>query len=1152
MGGRGRFAPCPNCGFENPEGFSFCGACGRPLPQERSAQVEERKLVSILFVDLVGFTAYSHGADPEDIRAALSPYYAVLKREIERFGGTVEKFIGDAVMAVFGAPVAHEDDAERAVRAALRITEAIEELNDSLALELSIRAAVNTGEGLVTLSARPQLGEAIVTGDVVNTASRLQGVAPVNGVVVGEITHRATKGVVEYEALDDVAVKGKPKPIPVWKAMSARGRFGIDLDRAPTTPIIGREHEVGLLRSTFRRTLKESSIQLVTIVGEPGVGKSRLLSEFFSFLDDQEEIIFFRQGRSLPYGEGISFWALGEIVKGQSGILESDTPEVAADKLRIALETSIGHSPEHEWFFARLAPLVGAASHGAGGAEREESFTAWRRFLEAIARRAPLVLVFEDLHWADAAMLEFIEYLVESSTEASMLVLCTARPELFDMHSGWGAVQRNTATVSLSPLGESETAQLISALLSQAVLPEDVHSALLERAGGNPLYAVEFIRMLTDRGILQRRGRVVTLTPQTDFPMPETLQALIAARLDALAPVGKALLHDAAVVGKVFWSGALAAIGEIDIATVSRGLHELVRRELVRAVRNPSMEGEQEYAFRHVLLRDVCYSQIPKSARIAKHKAMAAWLEGIAGARVSDHAEVLAHHYTQALDLARAGRRHQEGPELVELARRFLVMAGDRTLHLDAAKAETYYRRTLELTPEGHEDRGRVLLKGGEAAELLGSFSQSQRYIEDALSEFRRRGDLLGAGEALTRLAFVMWSVGDTLEARRIWGQAIELLEKGPRSRELCYAYATHAIQRVIMGAPAEALELADKALTLATSLGDEEQAVRAQTARGVARFSLGHAGAQADLEEALRKSLVLGHSKLIAEAYTNLGWSVGHSEPRRALDLSREGIEFAARRGLTADAVFMEMNAVSNLYSLGEWDESLRLSEAGIRWAVEHRAGQVEAFGLAQRACVLLHRGYLDEAASVEERLLELAREIGDPQTLVPSLMIAATIRAASSDTGAAVSLVQEMAESTEGNTEGRIGDLPEATRVLVAAGRLDLAATIAPEDSEVHTVFGRHAVVTARAILAEANGSLVEALALYDDATDRWRAYGFVLEEGHALLGAGRCLLGVGRRGEASARLRAAREIFTKLQARLLLGEVDSHLQKAGQLSS
>ena len=390
-------AVCPSCGRELPREFPFCPFCAAPIT-ERSvrAPLEERKVVSVLFCDLVEFTAASEAADPEDVRARLRPYHARLRTEIEAYGGTVEKFVGDAVMAVFGAPVAHEDDAERAVRAALTILEAIAELNEAdSALSLRVRIGINTGEAVVALGAKPEEGEGIVTGDVVNTASRLQGAAPINGIACSEQTYRSTERVFDYEELEPVMVKGKSEALALFRPLRPRARFGSDLTRTYSTPLVGRELEKPLLLGTYERAAKQRSCQLVTIVGEPGVGKSRLCAELFQHIEQSPEVIW-RQGRCLPYGEGIAFWALGEVVKAECGILESDSPTEAAAKLDRALPAD---DPDRAWLKARLSPLVGAPAEPAS---QEESYTAWRRFLESLAERGPTVLCFEDLHWADA------------------------------------------------------------------------------------------------------------------------------------------------------------------------------------------------------------------------------------------------------------------------------------------------------------------------------------------------------------------------------------------------------------------------------------------------------------------------------------------------------------------------------------------------------------------------------------------------------------------------------------------------------------------------------------------------------------------------------------------------------------------------------
>ena len=435
---------CPKCGEENPERARFCWSCGAAIAETPRSGAEERKIVSVLFVDLVGFTAASEQADPEDVRARLRPYHARVKLEIERFGGTVEKFVGDAVMAVFGAPVAHEDDAERAVSSALRILAAIDELNDEHpGLELAVRGAVNTGEAMVTLSARPAEGEGMVAGDVVNTAARLQQHAPVGGIVVGEGTYRATQALFEYEPLEPVTAKGKSQTLSLWHAVAPRRRFGVDVEPILQTPLIGRDDDLALLQSTYARTLREVSTQLVTIMGEPGVGKTRLTAEFRRWVDDQPEIVFWRQGRSLPYGEGITYWALGEMIKAQAGILESDGRDQAAAKLVVAVDEVAADNDERDWLRSSLAPLVGASDMVASS-ERDETFTAWRRFVEGVAAQRPLILVFEDLHWADDALLAFVEHLVDWTAGVPLLVLCTSRPELFENHPGWGGDRKST------------------------------------------------------------------------------------------------------------------------------------------------------------------------------------------------------------------------------------------------------------------------------------------------------------------------------------------------------------------------------------------------------------------------------------------------------------------------------------------------------------------------------------------------------------------------------------------------------------------------------------------------------------------------------------------------------------------------------------
>ena len=688
---------CPACGQENPEGFSFCGSCGKPLADDARRPREERKVVTVLFADLVGFTGRAEQLDPEDVRAMLSPYYARLRVELERRGGTVEKFIGDAVMAVFGAPVAHEDDPERAVRAALAIRDAIRDEDAGL----QVRIAVNTGEALVSLDASPSAGEGMAAGDVVNTTARLQSAAPVNGILVGESTYRATRNAIEYREAAPVEAKGKVDPLQVWEAVQAYARIAVETLETGA-PLIGRRRELDVLTGALERARQERTPQLVTLVGVPGIGKSRLVYELFKAIESEPDLVFWRQGRALPYGEGVTYWALAEMVKAHAGVLETDSLVDVGQKLTQAVSVVLGDSPEAEWVELHLRLLVGLTpSSDMSGDRRAESFAAWRRFFEALAEQNPLVLIFDDLHWADDNLLDFVDHLVDWASSVPILVVCAARPELLDRRPAWGGGKLNAATVSVTPLSDEETAELIGALLERILLPAEIQATLLAHAGGNPLYAEQFVRMH-----LERAG---------DAPaLPETVQGIIAARLDILPAAEKALLQDAAVMGKVFWLGAAAAIGELRPDAVETLLHPLERKDFIRRERRSSVAGETEYAFRHVLVQDVAYAQIPRAARAEKHRLAAGWIESLSDDRADDRAEMLAHHYLAALEFARAAG--SETADLRERARLALRVAAERAMALSAfAPAARFFESALELWPADDAERPRLLLRCGEA-----------------------------------------------------------------------------------------------------------------------------------------------------------------------------------------------------------------------------------------------------------------------------------------------------------------------------------------------------------------------------------------------------------------------------------------------------
>ncbi|MFO7571545.1 MAG: AAA family ATPase, partial [Gaiellaceae bacterium] len=610
---------CPSCGQENPDGFRLCGMCGASLVAVTEPAREERKVVTVLFCDLVGFTARAEQLDPEEVRAVLRPYHDRVRAELERHGGTVEKFIGDAVMALFGAPTTHEDDPERAVRAALAIRDfAVEE-------ELELRVGVTTGEALVSLGASASEGEGMASGDVVNTAARLQASAPVNGILVDDTTYRATRQTIDYGGAQPVEAKGKAEPIAVWEASEARSRFGVDVTHDARSELVGRERELDSLRDAFARARHDRTPQLLTLVGVPGIGKSRLVHELQRIVDADPELVTWRQGRCLAYGDGVAYWALGEMVKAQAGIHERDSEEEAEGKLRAAADAALGDDRDARWVESHLRPLVGLETEtGLGGDRRGEAFAAWRRFLEALAEQRPLVLVFEDLHWADEGLLDFLDELVDWLTDVPVLVVGSARPELLERRPGWGGGKLNASTLGLSPLTSEQTALLISHVLERSVLPAETQQALLERAEGNPLYAEQFAQLYLERGATE------------ELPLPETLQGIVAARLDGLSPEEKGVLQDASVMGKVFWAGSLQAGSD---GTEPR-LRSLERKGFLTRQRRSSLEGESEWAFSHMLLRDVAYGQIPRAERGEKHRRAAEWIEGLG--RPEDHSELLA------------------------------------------------------------------------------------------------------------------------------------------------------------------------------------------------------------------------------------------------------------------------------------------------------------------------------------------------------------------------------------------------------------------------------------------------------------------------------------------------------------------------------
>jgi class 3 adenylate cyclase len=665
---------CPNCGRENPEDATFCNACGTPLV--KPAAREERKIITVLFVDLVGFTARAEQLDPEDVRAILNPYYTRLRAEIEAFGGTVEKFIGDAVMAAFGAPVAHGDDPERAVRAALAVRNAVGEMNAREAeLDLQVRLAVNTGEAIVAVGANADRGEAMVAGDVVNTASRLQTAAPTNGILVGEATHRATRSLFEYEEVEPLEVKGKRAPVRAWLALEAHSGPG---ERAVSeAPMLGRERELSMLNRVFDGVVADRMPHLVTIVGDAGIGKTRLATEFTDRIEREGARVL--RGRSLPYGAVTLYGAFTQHVKGFAEIFANDDEAAALEKLQRAV-ARLGGEGEND-LVSDLALLIGLDSTREVG-NRQTLFLAARRFAELLAADQPTILVFEDIHWADSGTFDLLELFASRVRDVPLLLLALARPDLLLARPGWGGGMPAYNALSLQTLGDEDARDLAERLLGAAVDLEANH--VVETAEGNPLFIEELAA-----SVAERRAAAVGA-------LPTTIRELVSARLDALPANERTLLLDAAVVGKVFWRGALESLdGQVE--GVVEALDSLEARDLIRREPLSWIEHDEQFTFKHMMIREVAYATLPRSRRRELHAAVARFLESATGGAAAT-ATALADHWREAGDDERA----------LEYLLRAADQAGRGWAKDEAAEL---YGQALELLPEDDAQRRREIAR---------------------------------------------------------------------------------------------------------------------------------------------------------------------------------------------------------------------------------------------------------------------------------------------------------------------------------------------------------------------------------------------------------------------------------------------------------
>ena len=1132
---------CPTCRAEAPEGARFCPACGARLEADLP-EATERKVVTTLFADLVGFTALGERHDPEDVDAALRAYYTLARAIIERFGGVVEKFIGDAVVGLFGVPAAHEDDAERAVRAALEVVAHMNELPPVGDDRLQVRCGVNTGPAFVRLHARPEAGEGVLVGDAVNTAARLLSDAPAMGVVVGEVTQRLSSRAIAYEAMAPQVAKGKSAPVVRWLARGPIARRGVDLRRTDGAPLVGREVEIGILKGLFGSVCASARSRLALIVGEAGVGKTRLVVELARWIDHEPGLFAtWRQGRCLPYGEGSGFQPLADVVRLHCGIADGDDDSTLVEKL----DRAIGDAPEHGWISDRLRALLGLASPPA---EQEENFTAWARFLDLVAQEHPAVIFFDDLQWADEALLDFLGHLLGKGCTAPLLLVGAARPELLEQHPeiarylGAATGEDAPATrIDLASLSRHETERLVAELSPNVAA--DATTAIVDRSGGNPFYAEELVRLLRDN----RHGEVLE-SPGFDS-LPDSLQALLTARLDALEADHKSMLGDAAVAGQEFSVALVAAMGDRDPGDVLAQLAELNRREFVRPAHDRGPVGDSHFVFWHAMTRDAAYSELPRGARAGKHLAAARWLETRMSDGPDDPITALAHHYVSAFDLLTEIGDESAAVALRPPAVAALARAGDAALPLDVRAAHDHYARGRSLAQKDDALRPRLILALAESSIRLGDLDAAMQQLQSGIAELRAAGDRRAAAVALTRLSNVVYwrDLGGVDTASHLREQALDLLKGDGPSPELVTVLEERAVQCSRDLEPQASIAFADEAIAMSERLC-LPLPVRALAYRGASRCDTGDTGGVDDLQRARATAVQRGDALVADSAAQIIADCVYAAEgPDAGLSIAVEALSDAARRGEHLTETWFRVQVVQFNRLSGRWDEAL--SKA---LPLEARLDERESLSPLHDlrwdiAQIRLHQGDLVEA----RRLLNwcLLQFSFYPFTRLQDLGAKIALDSRLEDWGSAR---QALTEYEELGRDRRYSvpvamTLAQVARATVRCDASDVGRSIVAGLTRPRPL-ERAAVLTFYGLIAEQDGDLADAERTLAAAASAWREFGDPLEESLALTDRGRCLLALGRPADAAIHLAGAREVLARLGARPALAEADELLTRCG----